>query len=163
MEFPDVHVILVFVSFWICSFSSDVLHLSPGIGLQNFTLHSRKHQNLSWRKAWCRQEWLSFHYWCSHQYNYPAVTDVLKHLRGRTPHFHMAFIWCWSAFSAHTSVITTGMCIARKSLTISRDKSMYKIPEGITLSLCWRKFHLIGRLHLQLPCCVAKLFHSLVL
>lgn len=32
MEFPDVHVILVLVSFWICSFSSDVLCLSPGIG-----------------------------------------------------------------------------------------------------------------------------------
>lgn len=32
MEFPDVHVILVLVSFWICSSSSDVLCLSPGIG-----------------------------------------------------------------------------------------------------------------------------------
>lgn len=32
MEFPDVHAILLFVSFWICSFSSDVLCLSSGIG-----------------------------------------------------------------------------------------------------------------------------------
>lgn len=56
------------------------------------------------------------------------------------------------------------MCTARRSFRTSRDKSISKIPEGITLPLWWRKFHLISHLHLQLPCCNSKVIpqHDLV-
>lgn len=48
MDFPGVCVILAFVSFWICSFSSEVLCLCHGITwASKLTAHSRKHKNLN--------------------------------------------------------------------------------------------------------------------
>lgn len=64
----------------------------------------------------------------------------------------------------HTSQLSLLACALPGSFTTNRDKSTCNIPGGITLPLCWRKFHLIGHLHLHLSCCNSKIIpqHDIV-